>query len=157
MFLPVEVLLVTSGQGSDPMATRVITTQFFGLCLFQILLAQVLLICLNLPVLRIQFDTGMMRILSQSFGQKTSMYPYCHLSDLVELWWTDVPHDKHCRESSGLTSAHSSSILLLSSKLLSFFGWLVTFWRIWHGVNPLIVFGQYLWLVLMCWYHELAT
>ena len=41
--------------------------------------------CLNLHVLRIQGDTAMMRILSQSFGAKTSICPDSHLSDLVEL------------------------------------------------------------------------
>ena len=67
------------------MATRMRSTLLFCLCWFQFLLAQVLLIQLNLRVLRIQYDTAMMRILSRSFCAKASMDPDSFLSDLEEL------------------------------------------------------------------------
>ena len=78
----------SSGRGSDPMKTRVRSTLLPCLWSFQNLLAQVLLILLNLEFLRIHYCTEIARSLSQSVYEKTSIYPDSCLSDLVELWCT---------------------------------------------------------------------
>ena len=57
----------TSGRGFDPAATRMRSTLLSCLGLFQILLAQVHQMSLNVRILNVQYDTEMVRILSQSF------------------------------------------------------------------------------------------
>ena len=52
----------------------------------------------------------------QSLREKTSICPDCCLTDLVELWWTQVLLDKHFHESSDITF-DLSTLILLSSKL----------------------------------------
>ena len=73
----------TSGRRFDPVATRVRSMLLSCLGSFQNPLAQVL----NLHFLRIPYGTEMVRSLSQSFFEKTSIYPDSCLSDLVELWY----------------------------------------------------------------------
>ena len=54
----------------------------------------------GLDVLRVgidtsENDTAMMRILSQSFCEKTPIYPDSRLNDLVDLWCTLVLLDEN--------------------------------------------------------------
>ena len=78
-------------------------------------LAQVLLL-LNLHFLRIPYATEMVRSLSQSFFEKTSIYPDSCLSDLVEPWWTALLVGKHCHETFDKTG-DVPSLILPSSEL----------------------------------------
>ena len=85
MVLQMEVRIVLRVGDSDPVAKRVRSTLPSCFCAVQNLLAQVLLIFLNLHFLKSQYGTEMARCLSQLLCEKTSIYPDCCLSDLVEL------------------------------------------------------------------------
>ena len=66
MFVQVKVGLVLRVGGSDPMTTLGRKIYFSALVIFQHVPVQVLQILLNLRILRIQYNTAMMPMLSQS-------------------------------------------------------------------------------------------